>query len=69
MKVIASKDLTEPELAILKEAGRILSAHSVRYDSFVEMMSRNCGYNIGEVQLILYMLSKKNILKLSVRAE
>jgi len=69
LKVIASKDLTEPELAILKEAGRILSAHSVRYDSFVEMMSRNCGYNIGEVQLILYMLSKKNILKLIVRAE
>ena len=63
MKVIASKDLTEPELAILKEAGRILSAHSIRYDSFVEMMSRNCGYNIGEVQLILYMLSNKEYFK------
>jgi len=63
LKVIASKDLTEPELAILKEAGRILSAHSIRYDSFVEMMSRNCGYNIGEVQLILYMLSNKEYFK------
>jgi len=69
LKVIASKDLTEPELAILKEAGRILSAHSIRYDSFVEIISRNCGYDIGDVQRILYMLSKKNILKLIVRAE